>query len=255
VTDEAGVEAAARACFAARRGTPLDAILTGPLLRYAELFDGLPGFLHPLVWNAQVRHFRVTSLDGDAAFCDCDVVTVGDYSTPHGLRLRSVGRITAPLVLERTRAGWRVADYALNGRRLLRSIRLYEAREPVHVGDLTLAPLAVEAAAYGTVLLLEITNSTAHEVVVEQATIPGKGRIGPLLRSREYAVFAGERRIPPGRTREVVAVRDAAQPLTVPRLRPSLRLRRLEPEALMNGELDLPFADAPEPTLAAYDRA
>ena len=33
-------------------------------------------------------------------------------------RGRAPGRITAPLVLERTREGWKVVDFALNGRRV-----------------------------------------------------------------------------------------------------------------------------------------
>jgi hypothetical protein len=67
-----------------------------------ELFDGLPGFLTPLQAGSHVRSLRVQELDGASAFCDCDIVTTADYGTAVW-RGRALGRITAPLVLERTR--------------------------------------------------------------------------------------------------------------------------------------------------------
>jgi len=147
VQGEGDVLAAARRCFAARPNVPPETILAGPLLDYVELFEGMSGFLQPLIWNANVRMLRVQSLMGDAAFCDCDVVTVGSYATAAGTRLRSVGRVTAPLVLERAHNEWRVVDYALNGRRVLRTIRLYDSGAAVHVGGgVTLQPRALELA-------------------------------------------------------------------------------------------------------------
>ena len=247
------VIAAARRCFAARPGTPLESFLAGPLLTYSQLFENLPGFLQPLIWNAHVRSLRVETIEGAAAFCDCDVVTVSDYASPAGLRLRAIGRITAPLVLELGRDGWRVVDYAFNGRRVLRSIRLYDASASTQVGELTLRPVALELATRGTVLLLSVANHSAWEVAMEHATLPGEGRLGPWLRSREHAVFAGERRIPPGQTWTLVALWDTTQPILARTVAIGLSLRHIGPERLLRTELNLPFTALPEPTVAAYE--
>jgi len=100
--------------------------------------------------------------------------------------------------------------------------------------------------------VLSMTNGTARELGIEQAAMQGKGRIGPWLRSREYAVFSGERWVSPGRTGTIAVIWSLGLPLTLRMLRAELRFRQLDPESLSTAELALPFSTAPEPTVAAY---
>ena len=247
------IVSAARRCFAAGTLEEAADATAGPLLDYLRLYEGLPGFLRPFLWRNQVRSLRVEEVDRGAAYCDCDVVLVDDYARRSGWRGRSVARITAPLVLVRTQAGWRVADYCLNGRRLLRSTRLYDAAAQVHTGQLALRPRSLELARLGTILICDVTNSTAAEVRLEQATTLGKGRIGPWLRERNFAAIAGSTRFQPGETGRAAILWAMPWPLTAKAMKVQLRFAGVESGAPTWADLELPFATQPEPMLTSYE--
>ena len=232
-------------------GTEHEAVVAGPFLEYAKLFDGLPGFVRPVVTNAHVRSLRVEAATDAAALCDCDIVTTSDYRTSvwHS---RNTGRITAPLALERVAGGWRVVDFSINGRRMLRTLQLFDESQASRVGDVVLRPRALELARYGTMLVLDIENLSDHELTVERAAVRGKGRIGPLLRQREWASFAGNQRVP-ARGGRLAAVWPHPQVLLVRQLPVDLRWRAIGPDTLTDTKLVLPFASLPEPSVGVYD--
>jgi hypothetical protein len=245
------IRAAVERCFATRRGQPLDGVVAGPLLDYIKLFDGLPGFLAPLQNASHVQSLRVQEIEGASAFCDCDIVTTEDYATAVW-RGRGLGRITAPLVLERTREGWKVVDFALNGRRVLGTLRLYDTAVDTLGGFVTVRPRALELATAGTVLVLDLVNRGQNEVFVEQATISGKPRLGPFLPGREHAYLDGTRHVPGGSTERTVAAWAVSRATLTKSLDVDLRLAvpgAARPEPV---RLSLPFSVLPGQSVAAW---
>ncbi len=248
------VIAAARRYFSRARERELESCLDGPLLAYFRLFDGLPGVVDPLVNNAEIRHLRVASIEARAALCDCDVVTARAFVNRSGRSSRAVDRITGPLVLQRDDEAWKVVDYVLNGRRVLRSLRLYDGTEGVVCGGgLSVRPRAVLLGASWTVAVIELSNGSADEVSIDQATIRGKGRIGPWLPNREYAFFAGQRRVSPGSTGRIVLSWSVAQVLLVKSVEVATRFAAAETGTLVTIPVSFPFRAHPEPTVPAYD--
>jgi len=209
-------------------------LLTGPLLRHAQLRDGVEGLTTVTKRGADVRSLVLREQTDDYAVCDLDAEVTYDVGAGSGST--SSLQVTGPVVLARTPAGWKIADYVAGGRRMLESTRLFDEGPPLELPGLAIAPVALGLRALGTALLFDVTNRGSDDLEVRGVAPPSGG----LTRTR-WSTLDGRRRIAPDATSRIEAQAEVVFPVSTPALRFAIPVRH-DNGRVRVVRVDVPFA-------------
>jgi hypothetical protein len=166
---------------------------------------------------------RVVDVSGDHAVAEIEARVVTDYLHRGRARQRFVRNYDGPVILTRVDGQWRVTDYCDSGR--MRSSSIFTPDATAETPGVKIRVRAVELAARGTVVVLEVENMGDSDLRLRRCFV-GRPWIGKRRRYQPLALVS-ERAIAPGKTSLVDAsLTERGLPLDTKQIAVAVALQR-----------------------------